>query len=172
MTKRPLLSRPLDLTLLVYLLLHLLPCVLINSAIYLPPSPLTAAANGAVDRWLEMSADPFVSAFVRGTGPKWYAAIMASELFMEVPLMLYCIWAIPPDSPSWQIPGVIYATQCVTTVPIILYSLLTEHRDLPYDQTVTIAIANVVFFILPLVMLYRCTLGWSVPSLPSKLKKH
>ncbi|KAI9206127.1 transmembrane protein 6/97 [Polychytrium aggregatum] len=167
MGPRSILSRPLDLVIWIYLLSHIAPTFLIDTQAFLPANSTSDALRGFLKAaWLDSSGDPFVGSLFDGNGAKWFEAIMLNEFFIETPLMFYCIWALWKDSPSLKIPGTIYATQCITTTFMILFSLFTEDYDLTSSQFLTLASVYGIYIFFPILILYRCTIGWPEAASP------
>ncbi|KAJ3317227.1 Transmembrane protein 97 [Blyttiomyces sp. JEL0837] len=158
---RSLTSRPVDLFLFVYFILHIPITVCIDSQIVLPASLYPKALIDANQGWIDSAND-----FLVAGGSKefdWFYSIVLGELVFQFPFFFYGAYALYKDHVSFRIPGAIYASHVLTTlVPIVGTFLLTDRQT--FEQTVLTLSVYGLWVLIPAILLYRTTIGWDHPA--------
>jgi hypothetical protein len=85
--------------------------------------------------WINNATTPHTSspsyAQVRGV-PAWFAGLVWMEIFVQIPLMLFLLWAYATRSKALRVAALVYSAHVLTTmVPILVHfhtSMKPPHR--------------------------------------------
>ncbi|KAJ3297046.1 Transmembrane protein 97 [Rhizoclosmatium sp. JEL0117] len=150
--RRPLLSRPGDIAIIVFFALHI-------------PITLISGTQLILPKWTKENFPDFalnaVSDYIRDTNdvlvikrPLWFISTCWAEFFVQLPFYIYLIYALIADSKHVRTAGIIYATHTCTCLVPILYEMVLDDSGMqtPEQKWNTIGIYS-VWFLMPLFIL-------------------
>ena len=100
----------------------------------------------AVTDWVAKEGD-----FLVGENPRWFQALILSELVFQVPM---CVWLARKwgkASEAARIPGIVYSAHVLTTMVPIFGSLVLDPRP-----SLTCKAVYAVWIFFPLLLAMRC----------------
>ncbi|KAJ3074898.1 Transmembrane protein 97 [Podochytrium sp. JEL0797] len=149
---RPLTSRPGDILMLIFFVLHIPITLLMDSQLLFPQlrSVLPLSVVQAADDYVSDSNDYLVM-----QREPWFVATLWCEMVIQLPFYLFLIYALAVDSKHVRTAGIIYGTHTCTILVPILYDMITTTNGIqtPAQKMYTTCIYSVWFF-MPLCILY------------------
>lgn len=152
-----------------YLCFSVASAVLIDAQAILPSALYEWGPKHALPFWVKLSGDCLM---VPTAAPPWFESLVLCELIMQLPLLLYLIYAIPKGSSYSRPAAMLYGVHVATTlVPIFAHFLTHAGQRLcattlstyspkspPTQNNVILLSAYGPFFVMPAVVAYcACT---------------
>ncbi|CCM04167.1 uncharacterized protein FIBRA_06329 [Fibroporia radiculosa] len=167
MSKKSLVSRPLDLLYFSFFAMHATATILMDLQVIYPPSLVPPFMKALTDFYISNYGDPLIGGVMGLLGRKedfvWFHTFVMVEAFFQLPVFFIGMRGLWKDSRSIYVLLLVYATSAtITALPCVTVLLAT-----PFTSPETIA-ANIVsitpaqrtmllssyipFFLLPLLM--------------------
>ncbi|ORY41849.1 hypothetical protein BCR33DRAFT_718526 [Rhizoclosmatium globosum] len=150
--RRPLSSRPGDIAIILFFILHIPITILMATQIILPE--FTAAyfpsfAIQAAQDYIRDSQD-----FLVMERALWFQSTVWCEWLVQFPFYVYLIYALVVDSKHVRTAGIVYATHtCTILVPIVYEMVFAENGiQTPAQKMQTVSVYS-IWFILPFFIL-------------------
>ncbi|KAJ3297044.1 Transmembrane protein 97 [Rhizoclosmatium sp. JEL0117] len=157
--RRPLSSRPGDIAMLIFFILHIPISLFIDAQIIWPSLPYPELALNANADYIRDTND-----FLLIERKPWFLSLVWCEFIIQLPFYLYLIWALVRDSKYVRTAGIIYGTHtCTCLVPILYEMIFTDNGIQTFGQkAVTVAIYS-IWFVMPFAILVACIFRQSPP---------
>ncbi|TPX34443.1 hypothetical protein SeMB42_g07312 [Synchytrium endobioticum] len=161
---RPLSKRPLDLLLTIFFAVHIPTSLLIDGQAVLPKWLTLDSARTALAWFVAWSGDPLMGPIGRGVIP-WFDGFAWCELLFQVPFFFYLCNGLIKDDPKIREASIFYCGHVMTTLVPVL-STFAYSTTLSVSQKSILTAIYLPYFLVPLVLLYRMTIGFEKWRLP------
>ncbi|KAG1171448.1 hypothetical protein G6F70_007034 [Rhizopus microsporus] len=150
MTKKGLLSRPLDLIYFVYFASHIPVTLAIDLQTLLPAHWIPKVLADTLSFYKNTFKDPFMGS----TEPMyWFRSFLVCELILQLPFFFYACYGLVKDCKRIRLPLAVYGAHVATTViPTIAEVMFNPKYPLVASERLTLFGFYFPYFLLPLIM--------------------
>ncbi|KAJ3026731.1 UNVERIFIED_CONTAM: Transmembrane protein 97 [Siphonaria sp. JEL0065] len=168
--QRPLSSRPGDIAILLFFVLHIPITVLMDAQLLFPAWTAKNYPKPVIQAALDYVKD--TNDYLIMERQLWFISTLWCEMIVQFPFYLFLIHGLITDSKHVRTAGIIYGTHtCTILVPILYDMILNTNGIQSASQRVqTISIYSIWFF-MPLVILYAMVFRTSGDVDRAKVKK-
>mmetsp|Transcript_31792 Transcript_31792/g.70617 ORF Transcript_31792/g.70617 Transcript_31792/m.70617 type:complete len:166 (+) Transcript_31792:63-560(+) len=116
-----LLSRPFDLLIVIFMIVHIPTTILVDSQSVVPRHYYPKWAVDMLDWHIKVNNDHLVS-----TNPNWFVALVYCEVAFQLPFFFIAAYAFAYQKKWIRIPALVYGVHTATTLVPILADIITH----------------------------------------------